>query len=237
MGLTANAPRTIHELLSEWMDDVRDKKSVQELAFADDPIALSWASYHVWQKFPTRRWVNLNEVDAHQHDHEIAAVTRRYYRDRFTMQVLRGKPLTAFQTVLYGIVSGEQSIMSDQMGALMKIPYFYIEDVALDAMVTQTQSVDLPGGYAVTAHEQTITPLTYVFASRKNQESHQWWWTDPEGHAVQWSVNTANPLASVVRSLYERGQPVGVRASWHPARHRGSRQGSVYFRISNVELI
>ena len=74
MGLTANAPRTINELLSEWMDDVRDKKSVQELSFADDPIALSWASYHVWQKFPTRRWVNLNEVDAHQHDHEIAFI-------------------------------------------------------------------------------------------------------------------------------------------------------------------
>jgi hypothetical protein len=180
MGLTANAPRTINELLSEWVDDVRDKKPVQELAFADDPIALSWASYHVWQKFPTRRWVNLNEVDAHQHDREIAAVTRRYYRDRFTMQVLRGKPLTAFQTVLYGIVSGEQPIMSDQMGALMKIPYFYVEDVALDAMISHTHGVDLPGGYAVTAHEQTITPLTYVFASRKNMESHQWWWTDPD---------------------------------------------------------
>lgn len=237
MGLTLTNPTNLQELLVDWVDEVKNKTPAQPMNFSDDPIALSWASYHVWKKFPARRWVDLKDVEAHDWDREIAAATRKYYRDRFTVQALKGQTLTPFQTTLYGIVSGEQPIMSDQIGMLMTLPYFYEEDARLDDIVATTRSLAQPGRYAVTTHEETITPKAYVFVCRKNMETHQWWWTDIQGHAVQWSVGTNNPLASVVRSLYERGQPLRIRASWHPTRHRGTRRDSVYLRPSNVELV
>jgi hypothetical protein len=58
MGLNSmTAKINIKELFEGWENDlVRKSKSAQEVTFADDPIALSWASYHVWTKFPARRW-------------------------------------------------------------------------------------------------------------------------------------------------------------------------------------
>lgn len=237
MGLIANKPVSIQDLLADWTETLRKAPSGKAVDFSDDPIALSWASYRVWQKFPARRWTSFDDIQAYPHDHEIAAATRKYYRDRYTMEVLRGKPLTPFQTVLYGIVSGEQPIMSDQMGVLMTLPYFYTEDTALDHIIENTHSLDQPGPYAVPTHEATITPMQYVFVCRKSMEAHQWWWTDSEGHAVLWGANTNNPLSSVVRSLYDRRQPLKIRAHWQPTRHRGSRRDSVYLRVNNVELV
>ena len=91
MGLIATNPTNIQELLTDWVDEVKNKPPAQPVNFSDDPIALSWASYHVWKKFPARRWVDLKDVEAHDWDREIAAATRKYYRDRFTVQALKGQ--------------------------------------------------------------------------------------------------------------------------------------------------
>ena len=123
MGLTATATVNIKELFEGWENDlVRKSKSAQEVTFADDPIALSWASFHIYLKNPSQRWVSLDDVEAHEHDRVIAADTRRYYRNKLMMQTLKGRPLSEYQTILYGIVSGEAPIMSDHIGIIMKLP-------------------------------------------------------------------------------------------------------------------
>lgn len=236
MGLTFNQPQTIQEILLDWDTTPKEKKPSPEVTFAEDPIALSWASYHVWQKFPSRRWVSLNDVEAHAHDREIADATRRYYRDRYTMDVLKGKQLTEFQTTLYGIISGEVPILQDQIGIIMKIPYFYAEDVTLDHIFANTKSVARESMVAET-REDTITPYSYTFASRKKFETHQYWFTDSEGRTTLWSVQTSNPLASVIKSLYQRKQPLKIRANWHYARQRGPRADHVHWNLGGVELL
>jgi hypothetical protein len=224
----------------KWLDEIgmpKDKKSPARIVeFKDDPIALSWASYAVWKKFPARRWVDLKEVEAFPHDREMAEATRKYYRDRYTMDALKGKQLTQFQTTLYGIVGGENPILSDQIGILMKIPYFYVEDTTLDAIFSENKSVRRDSVIAEN-FEDTITPLAYTFASRKSHEMHQYWFTDSKGHTTLWSVAASNPLGSVVRSLHNRKEPIRIRANWHHARQRGNRYDHTHWNLSAVELI
>lgn len=233
MGLTVTKPISIRELVDDWSDTLR-KDPAKEVIFADDPIALSWASYGVWTR-KGARWVPLNDVEAHNHDREMAAVTRKYYRDRYTMDALRGKQLTEFQTTLYGIVSGEQPILSDQMGILMKIPYFYVEDTTLDNIFANTKSVEKQLS-VVENREDTITPVALTFASRKNHEIYQYWFEDSEGRTTLWAAGATNPLGSVVKSLYNRKEPIRIRANWHYSRQRGARD-HVYWNLGAVELL
>ena len=235
MGLTATATVNIKELFEGWENDlVRKSKSAQEVTFADDPIALSWASYHVWTKFPARRWVNLNEVEAHEHDRVIAADTRRYYRNKLMMQTLKGRPLSEYQTILYGIVSGEAPIMSDHIGIIMKLPYFYIEDTTVAKVFEQTKGLDRREPLADT-REDTITPVTSVLCSRRHSETFQYWWTDSQGRTTLWSVLSNNPLKSVVHSLFTKGEPLRIKANWHYKQHFPTDR--VHWNLGNVELL
>jgi len=234
MGLTNTATINLKELFEDWETDIiRKNKTAQEVAFADDPIALSWASYGVWIRRGTR-WVGLNEVEAHAHDREIAAETRRYYRDKLMLQTLKGRPLSEFQTVLYGIVSGEAPIMSDQIGVIMKLPYFYTEDRTLAEVFDRTQPLD-KHEFMAEAREDTITPVSMVFSSRKNNETYQYWFADSVGRATLWAVNAQNPLRSLVDSLFKQQRPMKIRANWHYKKHFPSDR--VSWNLGNVELV
>lgn len=235
MGLTATATVNLKELFEGWENDiVRKSKPSQQVAFADDPIALSWASYHVWQKWPSRRWVNLNEVEAHEHDRVMAAQTRKYYRDKLMLQTLKGRPLSDFQTVLYGMVTGEAPIMSDQMGMLMKLPYFYTEDAYLADVFGRTKSLDKQEVKAQ-SRQDVITPLQMIFSSRKRQETYQYWFTNRQEEAIVWTVNSQNTLRSLVDSLFNKKQPLEIRAQWDYKKHLPTER--IYWNLGNVELL
>lgn len=235
MGLTATAPINLKEIFEGWENDIiRKGKTAQEVTFADDPIALSWASYHVWTKFPQRRWVNLNEVEAHEHDRVIAAETRRYFRDKLMVQTLKGRPLSEFQTALYGMVTGEAPIMSDQIGMLMKLPYFYTEDVHLADIFGKTKTLE-DYTHLAQVRQDTITPVCMIFSSRKNQETYQYWFTNSQGEATAWLVNSQNTLRSVVDSLFKKKRPLEIQAVWHRKKHFPTDR--IHWNLGNVELL
>jgi hypothetical protein len=234
MGLTTTATVNLKELFEDWENDIlRKNKTAQEVTFADDPIALSWASYRVWTKFPARRWVGLNEVEAFEHDRVIASQTRKYYRDKIMMQTLKGQPLSDYQTLLYGIVSGETPIMSDQVGIIMKLPYFYVEDMTLAEVFGKTAGLESREHVAET-RPGTITPVAKILSSRRRAETYQYWFSDSNGISTMWSVLSNNPLRSLVDSLFARGEPLNVQAHWHYKQHFPSDR--VHWNLGNVEL-
>jgi len=234
MGLTT-ATINIKDIFEGWENDlIRKSKPAQEVTFADDPIALSWASYHVWTKWPARRWVNLNEVEAHEHDRVIAAQTRKYYRDKLMLQTLKGRPLSEYQTVLYGIVTGEAPIMSDQIGIIMKLPYFYTEDAYLADVFGQTQPVETHERL-VPSKEDTVMPLRMILSSRKNQETYQYWFANGQGEATVWAVSSQNTLRSLVDSLFNRQESLKIRAHWHYKKHLSTDR--THWSLGNVELV
>ena len=232
--MSTQAFQKIEELIESWSDSFNDKKvPAHAVRLADDPIALSWASYHVWTRTPARRWVSLNDVEAQEHDREQAWITRRYYRDRLTMLALKGKELTNFQSSLYGLVSGESVLMSDQVGMVMKLPYFYVEDITQDGIFRDSQAIT-DDRHRV--HQTgVIRPTTSYLMSRRSNECYCYWFQDEQGHPVMWAVSTSNSLRSLVDSLHRRGQPIPVRAHWHVQR-RSSDRSQLFYHLSNVEL-
>ena len=239
MGLTNTATINLKELFEEWGTEVGTNfrlknKTAQEVTFSDDPIALSWASYRVWTKFPARRWVDLKDVEAFEHDRAIAADTRRYYRDKIMMQTLKGRPLSDYQKILYGIVSGEAPIMSDHIGIIMKLPYFYVEDSTLADVFSKTTGLESRENVAETRSD-TITPVAKILSSRRRHESYQYWFADSQGHTTLWSVLSNNPLRSLVDSLFARNETLKIKAHWHYKQHFPSDR--VHWNLGNVELV
>lgn len=206
-----------------------------------DPLALAWAAYHVWQKFPQRRWVPFSSIEAHDHDHHMAQTTRRYYRDRLTMRVLRGQELTPIQREMLAISQGGV-LRRDHLGLLYRMPYFYAEDVKRDSLsshYTAQVSAHNTGRQAwrpapLLEHQvQDLRPVTQILRTRKSGDVDEYWWRNSEDQPVLWSVVSTNPLRSVVDSLWRRDH-VTVRAFFHHGQVRG--QDFWHWYVSGVEL-
>ncbi len=229
--------KNIQQLIEEWdleISTTTTKAPATEVSFSDDPIALSWASYGVWKKFPDRRWVDLKDVMATSHDREIAQATRRYYADKLLMQTLKGQPLSQYQTALYGVVSGTAPILSDQIGLIMKLPYFYVQDTTLDNLCKATVGVEKKD-FPVKQRRDTITPLTTVFVSQRRAEMYQHWFENSKGEMTLISVSAQNPLRSFVSSIFKNKQPIEVEAVWHyGSLHRHDR---LHWNLANVEIV
>jgi hypothetical protein len=227
-----------------WDDDIFEtqrsttaKKKTYPVAFAQDPLALSWASYDIWQRKPGHRWVDLKDLEAHEHDIIIANQTRQYYRNKLTIATLKGSPMTPVQTVMYSIVTNEP-IMDDQLGVLYRLPYFYVEDVMHEHVIQNTVSFKPKTPLEKTYIERkgTITPIYEVLVSRKGKDLQEYWFKDEDGHAVCWSMQYTNPLKHTIQKLWEAKQPVNINAFWHLGSIRPNDKHLI-LKLTNVELL
>lgn len=212
--------------------------------YKDDALALSWAAYHVWLRhheqhgdFNGRRWIDLRDLQASAHDHEMARVTRLYYRDSLTLAMLRGQQLTAFRKALYEVVSGEVVMRQDHLGILYRLPYFYVEDQAR-LHLAQKNSSNLCVTDSVLAEHmnnlRTVHPVTKILRSRKIAEVMEFWWKDQLGDLVLWQVRTNNPLLFMVQALHQRAE-VSLRGEWLIKHNR--RYGLTYWAIDPREVV
>jgi hypothetical protein len=133
-----------------------------------------------------------------------------------------------------GMVTGEAPIMSDQMGMLMKLPYFYTEDAYLADVFGRTKSLDKQEVMAQ-SRQDVITPLQMIFSSRKRQETYQYWFTNRQEEAIVWTVSSQNTLRSLVDSLFNKKQPLEIRAQWHYKKHLPTDR--IHWNLGNVELL
>jgi hypothetical protein len=87
----------------------------------------------------------------------------------------------------------------------------------------------------VHSKEDTITPLATIFSSRKRQETYQYWFSNSQGEATVWTVNSQNTLRSLVESLVKSQQPLRVRSYCHYKKHLPTDRA--YWMLGNVELL
>jgi hypothetical protein len=192
----------------------KDRRPLTEKA---DPLALSWAAYRVWEKFPTRRWAEWRDLEAHDHDRDMAAETRRYYKNKLALRALKSsQELSAFSRDLYDICNG--GIMRVcHMGMLYRLPYFYVEDIRRAELIEHTQSqptLDVPP-YLRESHTLTLRRYNRIFHSRKNREGMEYWFHDEAtGNAVLWAVDYNNPLRSMVESIWRTQDHVQLKATY-----------------------
>jgi hypothetical protein len=203
-----------NDSLDLQFDRKEDRRPLTEKA---DPLALSWAAYHVWGKFPNRRYVEWRDLEAKEHDFSMAAETRRYYRNRLALRALKGQgEPSQFSRDLYDICNG--GIMRVcHMGMLYRLPYFYVEDTRRAELIEHTHSqptLDVPP-YLRAAITLTLRRYNRIFHSRKRQEIMEYWFHDEAtGNAVLWAVDYDNPLRSLVESVWRTQDRIRLKATY-----------------------
>lgn len=215
------------DLLADIFGDTASKSSKpadeQLMLMSHDPIALSWASYHLTVENPNQKYTELQSLTPSEQDIEMAEKTKKYYADRIAFQLLKGRPLSAFQTELYSLILGTEPMKKKHLGMVYRLPYFYTEDMAranMEQMFPVTPTVK-----NTTLHiEQTrrLVPAVSILKARRSSEIKEFWFRDEKDHPVLLDVPTNNPLYHLVESLYKKhneDNPLCLMGFWNIRSH------------------
>jgi hypothetical protein len=215
-----------HSLSTVFLDDSCDPAMTsieipkldpaEPVVFAQDPIALSCASYR--QAVATKLAIRFRDLNQYltatcPEDHQMAKSLRQYYCNKIAVKTLTGtRPVTKFYHDLYELLLGKTVLQQRHMGMIHRLPYFYVEDLAREELRTQIQSVTVAQDWPTNSLNQiiidkstrTLRPIMTIFRSRKGRELHEYWFRDELNQPVLWTVLHGNPLHSVLKSLFER---------------------------------
>jgi len=186
-----------------------DVKYNRPVVVHDDPFALSIAS---WRKAVESnyaiRWMTLSECLATDADRIRAEEMKKFYQDKIAIRALKDSKMTNFSHDLYEMLNTGQ-VTDQQLGMLMRLPYFYQED--LDRIEISQQVNRLPRcriNLAQALRHETEThqlkPLKKIFMGRKGSELWEYWFVTESNDPVCWSVKLTNPLTSIVEGIFSQ---------------------------------
>jgi hypothetical protein len=216
-GINMNSVTNLKDLFRQWGADLKDEADLSgspRASFADDPLALSCASYRIYKNDPARRFVNIDTVKATQEDRNQAQTIRSHYSNVYTMKVLKGRSLTEYQQKTAEFLSGLYHLTTKELGLLYKLPYFYEEDLALDMVRTKTVSAEFTLPHLSELTEYTLTPLVEILKSRKGGEWTEFVYQDQHNHAVMIVVRASDNMTHMLRGLFRHPS---IRVQAHTA--------------------
>ena len=196
---TQDTPQYLDKTLDALFRE--QQRLAQPLGEKEDALALSWASY---RKFDATgiRWTEWDSADLLPVDHDMAAVTRRYYRNRITVQALKGRDITKFQQELHDVCNGAP-LQIKHKGMLCRLPYFYHEDIARDQLRQQfTTSIPV---YHPHQNTVTLTPVSRILKSRHSQETVEYWF-QANDQLFMMDVQNRNEYRFMLDGLFARPQ-------------------------------
>jgi hypothetical protein len=232
-----NSVNVLLEKIDDWKQDLErlELKSEEPVVFKDDPVAMAIAVHRRWKEANRTgdRWADLETVPVTEGDRRVSVELRKYYADRIMLTMLSNNNISTFRRKLYGVVTNSLSLNKSDIGLLYRLPYFYEEDLALDRVVEQTQSV--------TRREPTervqgrFTVIERIYRSRRSGDYTQLWMTR-EGSTAPYmlTIKADNPYHRLVVNLLE--QPRELNAWAHGKYHQGHHRGWAYYMLGDIEL-
>jgi hypothetical protein len=144
------------------------------------------------------------------------------------------QPMSEFRKKLYGLLIGKTGLKKKDIGLLYRLPYFYVEDTALDQVIAQTESPK--SALAQDTIAGTFNLIQRVQVSRRSMESVQFWLRHHKKTApFMIAVKADNPMLPLLESILERGLPISATA--HFKIHRGYHRNRGFYQLGNVELV
>lgn len=241
-----SATQNLKSILDDWLTELDQpstnvQKTPIKLNLGDDPIALAWASYLVYcATNGGQRWYDLGKVKADAECIAKAEEIRKYYRDRIMLQTLSNLwPQSEYRKRLYEILNGATDIYESDLGLLYRLPYFYVEDTALDRVIEQTNPhIDSAKSSSLLGEESVAeyTLLERVLQSRKRQEVVQFWLkSSADSSLYMIACLSNNPMLHLLESVLKR--PVALKSWIYAKEHRGYHQGKQYFQLGSVKVV
>ncbi len=219
----------------DWVGQ-ETEKTWPTIKLPADPVACACASYRIWKENPSRRWADLETVVVWQDDIEEAERLKKYYREHMVMEALKsttGFGRSKFRQKLAKLVVNELDITKEEIGLLLRLPYFYEEDQALDSIVEATDDSDVQGTSCY-AYTGTFIPLKTILVSRRAGDYYHYWFTDAKRTPYNMVIKGDNPLRNMFESLYNKGH-MHLHANIYPKTMRGYRSHN-YYQLGSVEL-
>ena len=221
----------------DWDDFLKSSPEVElPIAFEDDPIAMTCASYRL-SKEGGFAWLDLQAATVEPQDREVAADIRRYYADRLLITTLKStRPVSEFRRKLYGVVTDNYQLKKSEEGLLYRLPHFYAEDTGLDHVMSQTQSASISTEFPKIV-EAKFTLVKKIFCSRATGRSHwQFWFSSNISPApFLTEIKDDNVLYKLFDTLTR--QPQMFSTITHFKHHRGHHRDRVYFKMTQVDLV
>lgn len=233
-----NITQDLQTLIDEWDEALDIHKTPPPLIkLPNDPVACACASYRTWKENPARRWADLETVVVWQDDIEEAERLKKYYRESMVMEALKsstGINRSKFRQKLAKLVVNELEITKEEIGLLMRLPYFYAEDQALDHVKAVTDDRLVNNQTRRSLSECTLKPLQKILISRRAGDFYNYWFTDTDNTPYNFVIKADNPLIKLFDGLYTRPE-LRINADLYPKTMRGYRNHS-YYQLGSMEL-
>lgn len=203
----------------------------KKLILHDDPVALAVASYEHW-KTTGHRWAALEDMTATEDQRRTAQALKAYYRERMVFESLKtknGANVSDFRKKLGQLVTDQLDITSQEVGLLMRLPYFYEEDREVDSIVAQTQPAS--DEFSMQSVTTTFTLKKRVLRSRRMGDYYDYWMTsDHSPAAYKLVMKHDNNLRGFIESFIQ--QPFRVQANVYAQHMRGFWRGRLHYQIA-----
>lgn len=233
LTITSSGPGIIAQELFDVLPGLTS--SIKKINLPDDPVALAMGSYREWKE-NGYRWFDLTNVKPTENDRRNAESLKSYYRERMVFEALKrvaNIQTSEFRKKLGLLVNNELDITSSEIGLLMRLPYFYEEDQAVDNVMIQTKAAT---SY-LRAEEITATFALHsrVLRSRRQGDFYDYWMTsDHSPTAYRFVLKHDNTLRLLVESLLS--SPRQLKASLYTQHMRGYWRGRPYYHITFTGL-
>ena len=217
-------------IIAQELFDVLPELSPKKITLPDDPVALACCSYRIWKQ-GGHRWAELTTMIVSEEDRREAEALKSYYRERLVFEALKktGEAnVSGFRKKLALLVADNLDITRDEIGMLMRLPYFYEEDRAVDALVAATS----PAQEYLKSHEVKTTFKLHsrVFRSRRSGDYYDYWMTtDHSPAAYLFVMRHDNNLRLLIESLLDK--PFPMKANLYTHNMRGYWRGRPYYQV------
>jgi hypothetical protein len=149
------------------------------------------------------------------HHKSRAAMIRRYYRNRLTLQSFKEHGMSQFRKDLYDFLTmPEDQLRLSYLPMMLRLPAFYLEDVTVDDLVSKykmpNRSKQLQ--YAGNSEIRTLSFVDRTYRKTKNQNVRHYWFVDSEDLLHRLAIDETNKL----RHVFERflHLPVSIEAKY-----------------------
>ena len=158
-------------------------------------------------------------------DHILAQEIREHYRNRITLQLLKGIELSSFRSDLLKFLETDHSCKNGQlegfvysskvMGMVTKLPYFYQYDKDIERLFGGSYNT-LNGKYVdQTAYdEQHLVFQNRLEKKTRIRTNYEYWFKNSNNDFVLIPIKMDNPLDYVFKKIVHEG-PINVRANFN----------------------
>lgn len=232
-----------------WFNSVpRKKKDVIEyIEFNRDPmidiVALIRTGcdindiYEVISYDNSRTYVASVDYEVNSDDQTLAERISRHFKNKFMMLRLSGTPLTSFQEAADAVLSKPLVLKKTNVGLLVKLYDFYIEDKLTDTIVKDAKSADYFDDVA--AFNETLTFAGSVDHATKGRKSKLFYWKAKSGVLLVVEVDHRSDISSAAPLwdyLAKKGT-VGIRGLARSSYLRGRDFRVLRLAGNNFEIL